>query len=179
MAAPNPERVVGARRWWRYRLVLGLAGGTGWALARRGPAVPAPVVHCPAHQPDRPPPPRYPGAGRRLVPGTPTIATVCRYHGLNVPQPPGTLARSTVLRGDVRGLATDLNAGEHLVPGARYNCPNDTGEGILLVFGYPGGGTVSVLIDLTGCSFADNGVLRLFTSPAARQRLVALVGSDR
>jgi len=90
------------------------------------------------------------------VPGTPVVATVCRYAGANARHHPGGLIGRRVLRGRVlTDVRTALNA-EPAVTGT-YNCPADDGSAHLLLFGYGDGSVVRVRVDDTGCRFAGNG----------------------
>lgn len=184
-----------ASRRRRYRLgtalaatlvVLGLVATGAWALPHRGAptgATPVTAAACPPKAPEsrsgpfRPAGPARPGADKRLVPGTPVVATVCRYYGLNLPEPAGTLAHSAVARDGLDALVADLNAGDP-VTGIRF-CAADFENLILVIVEYRSGPALRVLLDLSGCGTGSNGTLALYTSQQAITRLTALVGSDR
>jgi hypothetical protein len=112
-----------------------------------------------------------------LVPGDPTVVTICRYAGLNRPVRVGTLIRSVVLRDGVAALAAELNVGRDVGP-ASYSCPADDGARAVLLFSYPRGPALPVVVDLAGCRFASNGARAVFTRPQLHDRLAALVGAD-
>lgn len=112
-----------------------------------------------------------------MVPGAPTSALGCRYHGFNQPQPHGSLASSAHL--DTTAIAAELNRVP--IPPANSplpNCPADFGERYIIRFGYDDGSTLLVSVDDGGCSYADNGDLRVPFATDAAASLAAVLGQD-
>jgi hypothetical protein len=107
------------------------------------------------------------------VPGSPNALLACRYHGLNQPQPAGSLAKFAHL--SAAPLAAVLNTLPPIPKGAVFNCPIDFGETILLLFAYPDGTQLMVSIEMGGCGFASNGD-RTVRPPIAR--FEAVLGHD-
>ena len=112
-----------------------------------------------------------------MVPGEPTSSLGCRYHGFDQPQPPGSLASSAQL--DTAVIVTELN--RIPIPPASSplpNCPADFGERYVIRFGYDDGSTLLVSVDGGGCTYADNGDLRVPFASAAVASLQAVLGHD-
>jgi hypothetical protein len=159
--------------------VLLIGGGVTWLVWPAGttPAT-ASTSACPDRAPGKPIRSLAPDLAKQLVPGNPQTALVCRYHGLNLPEPAGTLAQTATVRRGVADLATALNQGQPVDKSAMYNCPVDSGESMLITFTYPAGRTVVIQLHTRGCHIATNGTSAVFTSPDAGQRLMDLVGAD-
>ncbi|GAA5186596.1 hypothetical protein GCM10023322_33180 [Rugosimonospora acidiphila] len=182
------ERVADRVRRGRRRRAAGAASAvvvvaalaTGGLLLRPAsdPATgPAATASCPDKDPGAPRNSRGSDSDGALVAGTPVVATICRYYGLNQPALPGTLARSAMARDEAAAaLASALNGGHRIPEGARYNCPADFGASIRIIFGYRRGAAVTVWVDPAGCRTATNGMTALFTSQAAQRQLTNLVG---
>ncbi|MBO0880947.1 MAG: hypothetical protein J2P17_11510 [Mycobacterium sp.] len=185
------ERVAArARRSRRRRFLTSavaatitvLVGVAAWMLPHpTTPAVSssASPVGCPATAPQSLAPAQPADAAVRLVPGAPSVATVCRYHGFNQTVPRGTLARRAIVRGNtLAALVAGLNTAP-LDRGVPSTCVVDFGEAILIVFGYASGPPVTVSIDVGGCRFARNGQQLVWrVTEQTLQNLTALVGRD-
>lgn len=105
-------------------------------------------------------------AGAALVPGAPVVVTVCRYadgggHALK--------GRRTLRGAGLADVRDRLN-GQRAVTGT-YSCPMDTGAAHLLLFGYPGGATLTVRVNDSGCRFAGNGRRTVWAPPGLANRL--------
>lgn len=164
-------------------LVLGVAGCAAptpaidqqIAVEHGGPPSTAPVVPaaCPAKLPSDTGFPAVEGAV--LVPGTPTVASVCRYAGMNDPHPQ-TLQKSAVVTGaKLADLVAAMNAGKPR-PGGTYSCPADFGLADVVQFGYPAAGPVHVRIDLSGCRGEDNGRRSVSLPDDVQTQVAAVVG---
>jgi hypothetical protein len=114
------------------------------------------------------------GTDATLVPGNPIALLACRYHGLNQPDPAGSLAKSAFF--DPAPIAGALNA--QPVTLAIYGCPIDFGDTIVLLFGYSDNSRLAVRISTTGCRFASNGDRVVRIDPATLNRLQAVLGKD-
>jgi hypothetical protein len=106
-----------------------------------------------------------PGGSGLLVPADPDKALICHYYGYPYSVPKG---------GNTHGKVGDLAAEVHLssrraagslaaafdalesIPSGEYTCPEDNGAAAYVLFGYPAGPTVRVLVDLSGCEFVDS-----------------------
>jgi hypothetical protein len=69
-----------------------------------------------------------------------------------------------------------LNALPVIPPGEVFSCPFDNGSQIDLRFTYRDGRHVIVAINLTGCQFASNGLVRARTTAHAQAVLARLFG---
>jgi hypothetical protein len=153
------------------------------AAATRGSTSPPAAVavaapSCPTVAPDGLPKPQRQGAATELVPGSPVIATACRYYGMNLPQHDGSLAGSVVIRGTVVVTwARALNAGRSIGKGV-YNCPMDQANKYLVIYAYATGADISVEVDTTGCMWATNGKATLEASPGILHLLESALGKD-
>jgi hypothetical protein len=98
----------------------------------------------------------------------------CRYYGLNLPQPVGTLARSAHM--PPAPVAALLNGQKSVDPNV-FACPADSGGVILLNFGYAGGSHLLMHIDPSGCQFATNGD-RTVRGAGVVQQLEPVLGHD-
>ena len=139
-------------------------------------AVRAPALRCPSTPPVAPPV-QLPTTETMFVPGTPTELLACRYHGFNQPQRAYSLARAARLA--PAPITAALNAARPIPPGAVFNCPNDSGETIVLLFGYANGRTLQVTVSMSGCEFAHNGRRTVAMPPALLARLQTVLGHDR
>ncbi|HEX4704339.1 MAG TPA: hypothetical protein VH352_19590 [Pseudonocardiaceae bacterium] len=116
--------------------------------------------------------------GSAMVPGTPTIAAICRYAGTN-DTAPDTLSQSATITGDrLRALVTGLNASRPFPSGA-YNCPADLGLYDLIVFGYPSAGPVDVRVSVSGCTPVTNGHQTMRLDPDVFTEITTIVGESR
>jgi hypothetical protein len=134
---------------------------------------------CPSSPPRTVQPHQIPGTDTTLVPGTPTALLACRYHGLNQPEPIGTLAKAAGF--DPGPIAAGLNsqpANPPGPPGAVHSCPADFGEVIVLLFAYDDTSTLTVSISVAGCRDADNGDRGVPADPATMDELQAVLGKD-
>ena len=101
-----------------------------------------------------------PGAQQQLVPPGALSVTVCRYRGLNDPNPryANQLVGSARVADakQVQSLGDQFNS---LPPpsGAPAACPADDGSSMLAIFEYSGSPADPVLVHPTGCSYATNG----------------------
>ncbi|HEX3647634.1 MAG TPA: hypothetical protein VHV49_04350 [Pseudonocardiaceae bacterium] len=119
----------------------------------------------------------YPPASRvSIVPGTPDRAIVCRYAGLNDPDPHTLVKSATMGAAQAAALARTLDLGKPFPVGVAYNCGNDVGLIDLVRFGFPDGHGVDVQLDMTGCRTAANGEREVFYPAAAVGQVTALVG---
>ena len=101
----------------------------------------------------------------------------CRYHGLNQPQPSGSLAGATVL--PASAVARVVDSTPILPPGAPSpNCVEGTGERYVLQFTYRAGPPLTVYVTNDGCIDVDNGDLSGLAPAALTAQLVAALGSD-
>jgi hypothetical protein len=164
-------------------LVLGVAGCAAptpavdqqIAVEHGGPTSAAPVVPaaCPAKLPSDT---GFPAVdGSTLVPGTPTVASVCRYAGMNDPHP-AALQKSAVVTGTkLAHLVATMNTGK---PGAggTFNCPADFGLADVVQFGYPSAGPVDVMLNLSGCRGEDNGRRKVNLPDDVQTQVAAVVG---
>ncbi len=157
---------------------LGVDGRIGGAILRSAHEIssrPLTVDGCPATVPQTPHAPS--GGASRLVPGTPTAVTVCRYHGFNVPSvTQGTLAGFAP--GNAADLARTLNALTPVPPGPVANCPLDDGARVLVRFTDAHGGTFDVIISLGGCRYVTNGARNTYSGATLPTVLYDLVGGD-
>jgi hypothetical protein len=132
-------------------------------------------VACPAKLPSTTTFPSVPGT--TLVPGTPAVASVCRYAGMNDPHPQA-LQKSAVLTGTkLANLVATMNTGKPR-PGGAYNCPADFGLADVVQFGYPSTGPVDVSIDLSGCRGETNGHRSVAVPDDVQTQMTALVGTS-
>ena len=112
-----------------------------------------------------------------MVPGHPRALIACRYHGLNQPEPRGTLAATASLPAST--VASAFNAAVPLTPGEPLPaCPNDSSEEALLIFRYANNSRLLVTVDMSGCGWTTNGDRTAWTPPALRMRLQAGLGHD-
>jgi hypothetical protein len=117
------------------------------------------------------------GTDTFMVPGNPTALLACSYHGLNQPEPAGSLAKSALF--DPAPIAEALNAQPVIPPNADYNCPIDFGDSIVLLFRYTDDSRLTVSVKESGCRFASNGdrVVQGLDS-VTLNRLQAVLGKD-
>jgi hypothetical protein len=149
-------------------LLGGLGGGSGAASGTAAFVCPETSAQPHKHQ--------VPGTLIYMVPGGPESLTACRYHGLNQPEPPGTLAGTSPLPSSE--FAKLLNGAKEVPPNAVYHCPDDFGEVIDLYFRYSGGSILEVRVPTRGCRFATNGDRSVFAPPALLAGLTRALGSD-
>ena len=147
------EHAVTYRRAFLALSMLLLAVGcTSTSEANTGPSPVA--LSCPRHIPASVPRHQRPGTAAQVVPGRPVALLACRYYGLNLPQPMGTLARSAHMA--PAPVAAALNRQPSVDPDA-YFCPRDSGATILLDFAYADDSHLLVRVSVQGCQFATNG----------------------
>jgi hypothetical protein len=137
---------------------------------------PPPAPTCPTtlhgHQND-------PAASRAaLVPGTPDVVTICRYAGLNDPNPGSLVKKATARQATATALAHALDTAKVFPSGTPYSCPADSGRTNLLMFGYTDGHQADVTMDTSGCRTASNGPRTVFYSSAVTAQVTALVGTE-
>lgn len=152
-----------------------LTAGQPDTTASSSPARPAPVPTCPATLGDYPKHWAFPPApSASLVPGTPQVAAVCRYAGINDPHPNALVKSATVAGAMLTSLTVALNKAQpsHGV----YSCPAEFGLYDLVVFSYPDRGPVDVIVDATGCTQATNGHRQVMFAGDALTRIAAVVG---
>lgn len=137
----------------------------------------APAVSCLGRAPRGVAQQHTAGTDSTFVPGNPIELLTCRYHGLNQPKPAGTFARSARLAPG--SIVAALNAQPLILKDAVFNCSDDVGETIMLIFGYADGSQFTVSIDTTGCRFANNGNRAVRTPPATLSQLQGALGQDR
>ena len=141
--------------------------------ASTGP--PAPPLKCPSRAPEGVAPHQFPVTTPYFVPSTPGALLVCRYHGLNQPQPEATLASSAQFAPGP--IAAALNAQTAIPRGVVFNCPADFGETIVLIFVYDDL-RLTISVGTSGCRFATNGDRTIHMDPATLTRLEAVLGRD-
>jgi hypothetical protein len=114
-----------------------------------------------------------------LVPKGPAYMTVCRYAGLNQRIRAGILERSRVVTGRALARFVDFvdQRWEVIARNSIYSCPDDQGSVDILRFVYPTGPQVALSVDISGCTFASNGIETVWGS-AIGQRLTQWVGVD-
>jgi len=135
-----------------------------------------PSLKCPAHAPGAIAKHQRPGTASTFVPGHPTELLACRYHGANQPQPAGSLAKSA--RFTPGPIVSELNSARRVPTGVAYNCPASFGDTILLIFQYANGSRLTISTPTSGCQFATNGDLSVFTPTATLTTLEAVLGRD-
>jgi hypothetical protein len=160
-------------------VALMAACGTQAPPAHLAVGSPPPPATCPASLPATTPTGfHYPDApATTMAPGTPGHATVCRYQGLNDPQPRVRAKSVELTAPQAVRLATALNGAQQAKPGARYPCPADFGVYDLVLFDYTDRGPVDVLVAATGCTAASNGHRDAMFAGAAVQQLDSVVGA--
>ncbi|PZS02971.1 MAG: hypothetical protein DLM56_10715 [Pseudonocardiales bacterium] len=128
-------------------------GGAGSAMAgTQAGAMQVPPVTCPARQPTANVPATRDATFNGLVPGTPVVASVCRY-GASAREGYAQLRSSTVVRG--RSLAPMVAAfNVALTSGREHGCPAPVYAPPIEVdyFGYAEGLPVQVTLSLGGPS---------------------------
>lgn len=110
------------------------------------------------------------------MPGHPSELLACRYHGLNQPQPAGTLATSAHFAAGP--IAAALNSGRPVPKGKAFRCPADFRETMVLQFGYPDGTNLTATVSTAGCTFANNGDLTVWPPIATLTTLKSVLGHD-
>lgn len=146
-----------SRRLW---IALGLCalgfGLTAVSVAGGQAADQRHPLTCPSHF-QRPHFGNYPALHRVMVPRKPGRFVVCRYHGLNAPDPQ-SLGGSGIVRHGVR-LHRVVRIYDALPapPSGPIACPADWGREIIVDFRYPNRPDDLVRQDLTGCRFGTNG----------------------
>jgi hypothetical protein len=133
-------------------MVLLAAACTSSAAAKTAPS--AGALLCPQQLPASVPKHQRPGTPARVVPGHPVTLLGCRYYGLNLPQPRGTLAQW--VRVNPGPAASFINSFREANP-MQISCPDDNGSAVLLDFGYPDESDLVVRINTSGCGYATNG----------------------
>lgn len=135
-------------------LVLAVLGvWTPGATARVQPA------GCPAHSLERVPANAWQPARETLAPPAAVTLRLCRYRGLNGPEPL-LLARSRLITAPalLSHLSGELDAlPRYPKSPAATSCPSDDGSQVLALLAYPGGERVVVAAALTGCQAVTNG----------------------
>jgi hypothetical protein len=116
-----------------------------------------------------------------LVPSGPVAMTICRYAGLNMRIPVGTLEKTLVIRShqelsDFVSLV-DQKTWQAIKPGLAVNCPMSTGRVDILRFVYASGPGVTISVNVDGCELVSNGFRTVWAGPIA-QRVTAWVGVD-
>ena len=132
---------------------------------------------CPKSAPEKTAPHQVPGTTTRLVPGSPNALLACRYHGLNQAQPAGSLATSAPL--SPAATASELNHAQQMPKGAVFSCPKDSGEKVLLLFGFPTGSSLTASVSMSGCLLTTNGDQTVRTPVTTLRRLESTVGHDQ
>jgi hypothetical protein len=105
--------------------------------------------------------PARPDLTDRMVPdATPTAGLTCRYYGLN-----GQAHRlAATHRLDANGAGALESALRQTIlshpDGVVTNCPNDTGEAVVMALSYAKQPDVDLWFDPAGCSFVANGLIR-------------------
>jgi hypothetical protein len=112
----------------------------------------------------------------QLAPTGVSAIRLCRYTGLN-DHPRLRIARATLVSRQVwiTRLVRRFNALPPPPPGATA-CPADFGTEIVALLSYPDGHTVTISVNLTGCSSATNGNLYRRTGPTLLIELEHLTG---
>jgi hypothetical protein len=121
-----------------------------------------------------------PGLKDVLVPSGPEAMTICRYAGLNLRIPAGTLEKMLVIKGSVLSnfvSFVDQKNWEVVGKGVTFNCPMSTGRIDLLRFVYASGPGVTVSVNVDGCEFVSNGFRTVWAGSIA-ERVTAWVGVD-
>ena len=135
-----------------------------------------PRLVCPPHPPASLPHHQRAGVRTTMVPGHPRRLLGCRYHGLNQPQPQGTVAAAKML--PTSEVASEFDDARVISPGGPVpSCPADFGEQIMLVFGYADG-SFRVTVDAGGCGYATNGARTVLTPPLLAGQLRLALGHD-
>ena len=116
------------------------------------------------------------GASASLVPGRPETVTLCVYGPIPAHLGASALTSSRDVSGSIVALRELLNALPVVPPGEVFSCPFDNGSQIELRFSYRDGHHVIVAINLTGCQFASNGLVRARTTVHAQVVLARLFG---
>jgi hypothetical protein len=165
-------------------LMLGVAGCAAQAqhtapqtiaVGGGGAAAPAPKpAVCAAKLPSTTTFPAV--SGSTLVPDQPSVASVCRYAGLNDPHPQALVKSSTVTGTRLDQLVAAMNTGKP-TPGGVYNCPMDSGAADVVQFGYSTTGPVDVAVDLNGCRGENNGHRTVAVPSTVQSTLTAMVGA--
>jgi hypothetical protein len=116
------------------------------------------------------------GASALLVPGRPETVTSCVYRPIAAEPGSSSLIASRDASGSMASLRSLLNALPVIPRGEVFSCPADIGSLFELRFTYPDGRHVIVAINLTGCQFASNGLVRARTTVHAQTVLARLLG---
>jgi hypothetical protein len=128
-------------------LASGCSGTGHHAAASTAPTVPTSTptstttvpltspVSCPPILPDRVANAGVAGLADKLVPGSATRLEVCRYGPLTGAGPLSVKSHFTLVeRASVTDFQVATNALAARPPGAIFNCPNDDGEALVLIF---------------------------------------------
>jgi hypothetical protein len=110
-----------------------------------------------------------------FVPGAPNELLACRYHGFNQAQPIGSLASSSLL--PANSIARELNDAQP-VPSYPHGCTLDSGDEVLLIFGYRDGSHLEADVSTSGCAYASNGSRSVEVPGAVLDTLQARLGKD-
>ncbi|TMK81532.1 MAG: hypothetical protein E6G47_03125 [Actinobacteria bacterium] len=102
--------------------------------------------------------------------------TSCVYGPLGAPPGSSTLIGSRDVSDSTVELRALLNGLPVVPEGQVFSCPFDNGSQIVLRFTYPDGRHVIVAINLTGCQFARNGLVKARTTVQAQAVLSRLFG---
>jgi hypothetical protein len=132
---------------------------------------------CPPHPPTSLSPHQRARVTIHMVPGHPRRLLGCRYQGSNQPEPQGTLVASMTL--PASKIASGFDDARVISPtGPARHCPADFGEQIVLVFGYPDGTSLHVIVEAGGCGDATNGARTVLTPPVLASQLRGALGHD-
>lgn len=160
-----------------------IGAGPSAATPLRTTPPPVTAAGCPELGPDRGPFPFPVGPAEVMVPGVPSSAAVCRYHGLNPPAEYRRLEASADLTdSSLRQLVSDLDSvGANVRPGVT-TCLYDDAQDDLIIFSYQDGDPVYVTVQLLGCGIASNGTMRsmLHGLPdSAGERVLAQLAAEQ
>ena len=145
--------------------------------ADRAVAAAPPCPHAPVTSPSSRSAPVWP---RHSVPPGATAVTVCRYGGLGSPTgvDGAPVAQAVPDAAGLRSLVAVLDSPRwpEVDGAATFSCPMDDGSQDVVRVAYPSGPGAQVVVDLTGCRFAGNGVRTVQGDGIARY-LTRWVGS--
>ncbi|MGI8870135.1 MAG: hypothetical protein ACR2F6_15135 [Mycobacteriales bacterium] len=136
---------LGATQPWHSGRGGGTAsGGNGPGPARVSPSCPKTTLDHPGSSGD------VGDITKIMVPGAPAGYAVCAWK----PPPKPTLHG---ISNDPQKFAALVNPGKPATGGAIGNCGNITTPQYYVIFFYPSGGTVTLLVTTTGCPAITNG----------------------
>lgn len=124
-----------------------------------------------------------PAGQAALVPAGAVSVTLCRYRGLNDPDPRyvNELVSSITIAdpGELQSLTDQFNTLPTTGPGVGgtgpVGCPADDGSSLAVVFSYPSGAPDPVVVQPHGCSQATNGLIRVSMAFAPGPQLVDML----